>query len=289
VATPSSIRSACNLDAAKQKTDEAVEAQENPRDLERLARQALALCDDYAPAHNALGTALEAMAEYQPAIAEYERARQLDPSFFYPMMGLGDIARTMGDTSGARQRYEQALSLAKSDSERDAARRALAEVEAQTGGGYAFKSARSIAGALRVGEKSIRPKSPGALLSGSDYSPGGSGYEVNLTILFRMNSAEVLAEGKRQLDELGKALKGAKASERYVIEGYASSEGPPDFNQQLSERRARSVLDQIVRIGAVQAHQCSATGKGISEPVMENGTENPVKSRRVKVVRLYDE
>ena len=73
------------------------------------------------------------------------------------------------------------------------------------------------------------------------------------------------------LDEVVSALKDNK-SFNVRIEGHASSEGPDDHNQTLSEKRAQAVLDYLAGRG-VARERLLATGFGSSRPIEPNVTE----------------
>lgn len=68
------------------------------------------------------------------------------------------------------------------------------------------------------------------------------------------------------------------------INGYASSEGKIEVNQDLSQRRAEAFRSYMVKKG-VAADRITATGKGIDNPIASNDTEEGrSKNRRVEVV-----
>ena len=65
------------------------------------------------------------------------------------------------------------------------------------------------------------------------------------------------------------------------IEGHTDSEGIPERNQPLSERRAQSVVDFLVERG-VDASRIKAVGYGDTRPIAPNDTaENRAKNRRI--------
>jgi OmpA-OmpF porin, OOP family len=65
------------------------------------------------------------------------------------------------------------------------------------------------------------------------------------------------------------------------IEGHTDSEGIPERNQPLSERRAQSVVDFLVENG-VDTSRIKAIGYGDTRPVAPNDTaENRAKNRRI--------
>jgi outer membrane protein OmpA-like peptidoglycan-associated protein len=77
---------------------------------------------------------------------------------------------------------------------------------------------------------------------------------------------------------------GGDASAAIRIEGHTSSEGPDAYNQALSERRAQSVVDDLIRRG-INAGRLEALGMGETRPIADNGDENGrAMNRRVEVV-----
>lgn len=68
------------------------------------------------------------------------------------------------------------------------------------------------------------------------------------------------------------------------INGYASSEGELAFNQRISQSRADAFKSYLIAKG-IAAVRVSATGKGISDPISTNDTEEGrIKNRRVQIV-----
>ena len=68
------------------------------------------------------------------------------------------------------------------------------------------------------------------------------------------------------------------------IVGHSSSEGAADYNRDLSQRRAQSVVAALVALG-IDAGKISALGKGEDEPIASNDDEaGRSLNRRVEVV-----
>jgi OmpA-OmpF porin, OOP family len=66
------------------------------------------------------------------------------------------------------------------------------------------------------------------------------------------------------------------------IEGHTDSEGTPERNKSLAERRAQSVVSVLVDAG-VSADRIKAVGYGDSKPIAPNDTaENRAKNRRIE-------
>lgn len=107
---------------------------------------------------------------------------------------------------------------------------------------------------------------------------------VSLLITFHTNSADLTAEARRSLDVVGRALNMDKlANYDFIIEGHADPRGGADFNQHLSQARAETVRDYLVRNHNIDEDRLEAIGKGARELLDK---ENPVapENRRVTIV-----
>jgi len=70
------------------------------------------------------------------------------------------------------------------------------------------------------------------------------------------------------------------------IDGYASSDGPIAFNQQISQARADAFKNHLSAFN-IDASRITATGKGIENPVASNKTASGrKKNRRVEITLL---
>jgi outer membrane protein OmpA-like peptidoglycan-associated protein len=69
-----------------------------------------------------------------------------------------------------------------------------------------------------------------------------------------------------------------------LIEGHSDGQGAADANQKISLKRAQSVRDSLIKLGA-DAQRLKAIGFGESQPIAGNDTEaGRAKNRRVEVV-----
>jgi OOP family OmpA-OmpF porin len=101
-------------------------------------------------------------------------------------------------------------------------------------------------------------------------------------IRFDFDSATIRPESAPVLQALYDGL-AQDRSARIGIEGHTSSEGEAAYNQQLSQRRAQAVVDDLVRRGLALA-RLSASGAGESKPVAPNDDETGRSlNRRVEV------
>lgn len=100
-------------------------------------------------------------------------------------------------------------------------------------------------------------------------------------IRFERASANLTRESFATLDKLASVLKTCP-DVTVEIEGHTDSEGTPERNQGLSDRRANSVADYLERNG-VLANKVHAVGYGETRPLVPNDTpENRAKNRRIE-------
>ena len=91
---------------------------------------------------------------------------------------------------------------------------------------------------------------------------------LSTDVLFPFNSAELLPGGQTRLDDLAQNAKGANV-DRVVLVGHADRIGSEDYNQELSEKRAKAVADYLAQKG-VDSSRLQVEGKGESQPVTGN-------------------
>jgi outer membrane protein OmpA-like peptidoglycan-associated protein len=106
--------------------------------------------------------------------------------------------------------------------------------------------------------------------------------------LFAFDEDKLSASAEATLGALGPQL--AKEKGAVTVEGHTDAKGGDDYNQKLSERRARAVRDWLAAHGHLAA-ATPAVGHGESHPVAPNakpdGGDDPdgrAKNRRVEVV-----
>jgi len=111
--------------------------------------------------------------------------------------------------------------------------------------------------------------------------------EVVLTINrlgFDFDSAELDRSSKAALDRAVAVIKSHSEAVNLNVVGHTDSRGDEAYNQKLSERRADAVVDYLVSKG-VSRSSLSSSGKGESEPMASNDTEDGrAQNRRVELV-----
>ncbi|MFQ5471000.1 MAG: OmpA family protein [Gammaproteobacteria bacterium] len=108
---------------------------------------------------------------------------------------------------------------------------------------------------------------------------------VSMNIKFAFDSYELNSSSRETLDNLSAALKSPElASSTFIIEGHTDATGSPEYNQVLSEKRAMSVKEYLVKKG-VKSSQLSTLGKG-EDGLLDTSKPNDGVNRRVAVVNI---
>jgi len=112
--------------------------------------------------------------------------------------------------------------------------------------------------------------------------------------MFNVNSATLTAAGHRQLEKLAAILQKARQAEGtanspVMVIGHTDDTGSAQYNLQLSEQRAKAVVQILAKQGFA-AEQLYYQGAGESRPVADN--QHPAgrsMNRRVELVELTDD
>ncbi|ABS25774.1 OmpA/MotB domain protein [Anaeromyxobacter sp. Fw109-5] len=103
-------------------------------------------------------------------------------------------------------------------------------------------------------------------------------------VQFETGSARLKPESQRLLDQVASILRAHPEIRRVRVEGHTDDVGPALTNKELSERRADSVRDALVRRG-IAPSRLSIRGYGESRPIAPNKTKaGRAKNRRVEFV-----
>jgi OmpA-OmpF porin, OOP family len=108
---------------------------------------------------------------------------------------------------------------------------------------------------------------------------------VALYINFDFNKADIKPESQPIINEVVKLLK-ENPGLKLTIEGHTDNIGSPDYNQRLSEARARAVVAAVTLLGVVPA-RLSAVGYGQEKPIADNDSDDGrAQNRRVELVKV---
>ena len=109
--------------------------------------------------------------------------------------------------------------------------------------------------------------------------------EILLTlhgINFNSDSSNVLPDSEQILAKAITALQDS-VGVSVIIEGHTDNTGTPSYNQLLSERRAKAVLDFLLTNG-IEKQRLVSVGKGESSPIVSNNTKaGRYQNRRVEL------
>ena len=107
---------------------------------------------------------------------------------------------------------------------------------------------------------------------------------LSTDVLFEFNKADLKPSGQQKLDELAKNAQGANV-DRVVLVGHADRIGSEEYNQELSEKRAKAVADYLAQKG-VDSSRLQVEGKGKSEPITGNDCEKlgPANNKNAKLI-----
>ena len=103
------------------------------------------------------------------------------------------------------------------------------------------------------------------------------------SVHFGFNKDNLTKDAKAALDQLASDVPNTKG---YILtlEGGTDSTGPADYNYDLSQRRATSVIQYLASQHNIPAHKIYVIGLGKDKPVDSNKTsEGRAKNRRVDV------
>ncbi len=102
-------------------------------------------------------------------------------------------------------------------------------------------------------------------------------------ILFELNSDRLDLASLAALEQVAETLKVRTDIQSLEVIGHTDSSGDAQYNQALSEKRAKAVADFLASQG-IEASKISSRGMGESDPVADNDTaEGREKNRRVEL------
>ena len=100
---------------------------------------------------------------------------------------------------------------------------------------------------------------------------------------FDFDSAALRPEAQATLRDVIEAIRDGGLIDTIQVVGHTCDIGPVDYNQGLSERRARAVVD-FLRANGIEGSEVEWEGRGIHEPRYPNDSEeNRSRNRRVEI------
>jgi outer membrane protein OmpA-like peptidoglycan-associated protein len=103
-------------------------------------------------------------------------------------------------------------------------------------------------------------------------------------VLFDFDKADIRSDAAKALTNLATIIR-ASPNGRTRLEGHTDSVGKDEYNQKLSERRAKSVKEWLVTNEHLDAAKLIAKGWGKTKPIAPNDTDaNRQKNRRLEAI-----
>lgn len=111
---------------------------------------------------------------------------------------------------------------------------------------------------------------------------------ANMNVLFASGSADLTAAAVEQLRNLGTALTHPSMGQsRFLIEGHTDTVGDKAMNQELSERRAATVVNFLIQEFRMPADRLTAKGVGEDQLLIPTPDNTPeARNRRVHIVNM---
>jgi outer membrane protein W/outer membrane protein OmpA-like peptidoglycan-associated protein len=120
--------------------------------------------------------------------------------------------------------------------------------------------------------------------AGTKVDSVGCPMEQTLKLLFDFDSAELRPESITELERVVTFM-GDVPFAKALVEGHTDSVGTEEYNQALSDRRAKAVFDYLTSRG-VDPARLSSIGHGELKPIADNATaEGRQMNRRVMLIR----
>jgi OmpA-OmpF porin, OOP family len=102
-------------------------------------------------------------------------------------------------------------------------------------------------------------------------------------INFDYDKFELKPQEKEELNQLGKFLQ-ANPKAFVAVQGFCDNKGAPEYNMELSRRRAEAVTDYLVKNFKLDSGRVATMWYGEGNPVASNDTaEGRAKNRRVEI------
>lgn len=127
-------------------------------------------------------------------------------------------------------------------------------------------------------------------IEGAEIKRVGEGIKITFDsgILFATNSSTLEPQAKININKLAVILN-KYPDTNILVTGHTDFDGTDEYNQALSERRAKSVSDYAMSQGIVSS-RFSIIGLGETEPVASNETEDGKRqNRRVEIAIFANE
>ena len=146
----------------------------------------------------------------------------------------------------------------------------------------------SLTGCQTAPPKGLTPAQIAVLKEqGFELTEEGWAFGLSGKVLFGSDLEVLNAQSREIVERIGKALL-AVDIQRVRVDGHTDASGQEAYNEQLSVRRANSVVNVLTQVG-MRPENIQVRGLGSREPVASNKTRaGRTENRRVAIVVIAD-
>ncbi|NNA02519.1 OmpA family protein [Pseudomonas lundensis] len=146
----------------------------------------------------------------------------------------------------------------------------------------------TLSGCQTAPQKGLTPAQIAVLKQqGFELTEEGWAFGLSGKVLFGSDLEVLNAQSREIVERIGKALL-AVDIQRVRVDGHTDASGQEAYNEQLSVRRANSVVNVLTQVG-MRPENIQVRGLGSREPVASNKTRaGRTENRRVAIVVIAD-
>lgn len=146
----------------------------------------------------------------------------------------------------------------------------------------------TLSGCQTAPQKGLTPAQIAVLKQqGFELTEEGWAFGLSGKVLFGSDLEVLNAQSREIVERIGKALL-AVDIQRVRVDGHTDASGQEAYNEQLSVRRANSVVNVLTQVG-MRLENIQVRGLGSREPVASNKTRaGRTENRRVSIVVIAD-
>jgi outer membrane protein OmpA-like peptidoglycan-associated protein len=154
----------------------------------------------------------------------------------------------------------------------------------------AAQVALPVGGALQAGDSQAALDSqqgkeePLPPIAAAEPTPDRFKYCITLHTEFDVDKTEIRPQYRDEISKVGTFMKQYPTTTA-VIEGHSDNVGDAEYNRDLSQRRAASVVNYLVDTFGIDRSRLTAVGYGMSRPVADNATDaGKQANRRIEAI-----
>lgn len=128
------------------------------------------------------------------------------------------------------------------------------------------------------------PEAALAPVPAAEPTPERFKYCITLHTEFDVDKTEIRPEYRDEISKVGNFMKQYPTTTA-IIEGHSDNVGDAEYNRDLSQRRAESVVNHLVETYGIDRNRLTAKGYGMANPVADNATDaGRQANRRIEAI-----